>query len=173
MSGETRAFSRGRRMFRIPALLRSVLRLIPSDIAARPRFPKERLTAPTMYFFSNSFLARSREIPWARSSSMISCNCPSRFTSAPARILLKEGRHLSKRKRSRGVFAKKFSASRSSRETVIRIKESIFRASGDAEKNQEISIVRRSFLGRRRLERGFGSPREIPLHATHPGSHGG
>src|SRR5215471_9366502 len=53
---------------------------MPRDDAARPRFPDERFTAPTMYFFSNSFFARSREMPWARSSSMICWSCPSRFT---------------------------------------------------------------------------------------------
>jgi hypothetical protein len=32
--------------------------------------PDDRFTAPTMYFFSNSFFARSSEMPCERSSSM-------------------------------------------------------------------------------------------------------
>ena len=103
MSGETRIFSRGSRMLRMPTLLRSVLRWMPSEHAARPRFPEDRFTAPTMYFFSNSFLARSSEIPWARSSSMISWSCPSRFTM-PSHAITKANRgggHLSRGNRKR------------------------------------------------------------------------
>ncbi len=59
MSGETRVFSRGSRMFRMPALLRRVFRWIPREFAARPRFPEERLTAPTMYFFSAMLACKS------------------------------------------------------------------------------------------------------------------
>src|SRR5215472_13660639 len=71
---------------------------MPRELAARPRFPDERFTAPTMYFFSNSFLARSREMPCARSSSMISWSCPSRFTCPPPKNPIRNGRgaHLSK-----------------------------------------------------------------------------
>src|SRR6185436_234633 len=78
---------------------------MPRECAARPRLPELRFTAPTMYFFSNSFLARSREIPCARSSSMISWSCPSRFTmplpenqQIEARITSGRGAHLSKGK---------------------------------------------------------------------------
>src|ERR1700687_1678363 len=97
MSGETRALSRGRRMFRIPTLLRRVLRWIPREEAARPRLPEERRTAPTMYFFSNSFFARSSEIPCERSASMICWSCPSRFKGSSEKFFSeREVAHLSK-----------------------------------------------------------------------------
>src|ERR1700687_5973408 len=76
---------------------------MPRKLAARPRLPEDRFTAPTMYFFSNSFLARSREIPCAKSSSMISWSCPSRFTcpSPNQEMRSEEARILANQKRKR------------------------------------------------------------------------
>jgi sec-independent protein translocase protein TatA len=70
----------GRRIFRSETLWRSVFRWMPSERAARMRFPSDKRTAPVMYFFSNSFRARSRLIPCVNNSSMTCWSFESRFT---------------------------------------------------------------------------------------------
>ncbi len=84
---------------------------------------------------------------------MICWSWPSRFTSAPAPIFFEPRlelleRHLSKRKRQPVAIKKKIGAANFRATHFERIKKNIFRASGKAEKNQEISSRDRIFSGR-------------------------